>query len=241
MLVLVKVAQFRSNRDDAQLQPIISPPSGLGFRRFLMDYASLTRATRRSTTSLNQSIEAPSSRSTGRRSKLHPVEDRRPPSIDRTVEDPKRLRRYPSSRPPNAFAELAAAYSGWHHFITTLSYVESKEPVIVTGAYVLSWVLALFVGYVGLISVIRGSLIIVIPFFLCLIILFVVFVFDCNPFFDRENVKFIYRNNYIPLIFLITLLILSSLVFIICSLRLFDQISFVLKKMNGKNKRLTEI
>ncbi|GMP74407.1 hypothetical protein CsSME_00031833 [Camellia sinensis var. sinensis] len=47
--------------------------------------------------------------------------------------------KYPSSRPPNAFAELAAAYSGWHHFITTLSYVESKEPVIVTGAYVLSW------------------------------------------------------------------------------------------------------
>ncbi|GMP74408.1 hypothetical protein CsSME_00031834 [Camellia sinensis var. sinensis] len=41
---------------------------------------------------LGTRVEAPSSRSTSRRSKLHPVEDRRPPSIDRTVEDPKRLR-----------------------------------------------------------------------------------------------------------------------------------------------------
>ena len=30
-----EAAQTRSNRDDAQLQPIISPPPGLGSRRFL--------------------------------------------------------------------------------------------------------------------------------------------------------------------------------------------------------------
>lgn len=35
--------------------------------------------------------------------------------------------RYPSSRPPNYYGEVAAAYSGWHHFTTTLSYVESKN------------------------------------------------------------------------------------------------------------------
>ncbi|CAL5409146.1 unnamed protein product [Camellia sinensis] len=37
---------------------------------------------------------------------------------------------YPSSRPPNAFTELATAYSGWHHFTTTLSYVESKNQLL---------------------------------------------------------------------------------------------------------------
>ena len=32
-----EAAQIRSNRDDAQLQPIISPPSGLGFKCFLSE------------------------------------------------------------------------------------------------------------------------------------------------------------------------------------------------------------
>ncbi|THG03445.1 hypothetical protein TEA_013963 [Camellia sinensis var. sinensis] len=49
--------------------------------------------------------------------------------------------RYPSSRPPNAFTELATAYSGWHHFTTTLSYVESKNQLLLQAhTFFLAWV-----------------------------------------------------------------------------------------------------
>ncbi|KAE9462036.1 hypothetical protein C3L33_06076, partial [Rhododendron williamsianum] len=56
--------------------------------------------------------------------------------------------RYPSSRPPSAYREEAAAYSGWHHFTTTSSYVESKNPFIVAAAYVISSLSALLACWI---------------------------------------------------------------------------------------------